>query len=234
MASELKKDYTDILRDLKEKIKSARVKATVAINNALLSIYWEVGDTIRVQEQTEGWGTKIVEKLATDLKNEFPDMQGLSLRNLRYMRDFAIAYPEFIMLQHKSIDSTSPESQSYSILQRSVAKLPWGHNCTLLDKLKNPVERLFYVQKAIQNGWTRDMLINQIESELYKRQGSLSNNFSLTLPAYNSELAVQIFKDPYNLDFLMLTESARERDLEDALVNHMTKMLLELGGWVCL
>ena len=211
MADMVSKNYMTVLQTLKERIRQARLRAVVAVNNELLTVFWEIGNTIRKQEKAEGWGTKTVERLASDLKIEFPDMKGLSPRNLRYMREFVLAYPKFI------------------ILQQSVAKLPWGHNCTLLDKLKQPEERLFYAQKAIQNGWTRALLVNQIESGLHKRQGMLTSNFTSSLPAYESELAMQLFKDPYQLDFIMLGEEAKERDLENALMNQVTKFLLELG-----
>lgn len=230
MAGGVSKNYMDVLQNLKERIRLARVRAVVAVNNELLSVFWEIGDTIRKQEAAEGWGTKTVERLANDLKTEFPDMKGLSPRNLRYMREFVVAYPKFTILQRSvaKLNNTN-KNLSVTILQQAVAKLPWGHDCTLLDKLKQPEERLFYAQKAIQNGWTRAMLINQIESGLHKRQGTLTNNFSNALPAYESELATQIFKDPYQLDFIMLNEAAKEKDLEHALMNQITKPLLELG-----
>ena len=181
------------------------------------------------RNKQEGWGTKVVDHLAADLKAEFPEMKGLSPRNLRYMREFAIAYPQFLILQDGIAKLEASENEDAAILQRSVAKLPWGHNCTLLDKLKLPAQKLFYASKAIQNGWTRDMLVNQIENGLHKQIGALSNNFGVTLPAYDSELALQLFKDPYNFDFLQIGEEAKERDLENALIQHITKMLLELG-----
>ncbi len=229
MTSEISKNYTSILQDLKEKIRRARLQATIAVNNELLNVYWEIGEAIRIQEQIEGWGTKTIERLAKDLRLEFQDMKGLSPRNLRYMRDFALAYPQFTVLQGRVEMSEINENQHFVILQRSVAKLPWGHNCTLLDKVNQVEERAFYAQKTVQNGWTRDMLVNQIESGLFKRQGAITNNFEVTLPDYQSELALQLFKDPYHLDFVMLGEEAKEKDLEDALMNHITKLLLELG-----
>jgi predicted nuclease of restriction endonuclease-like (RecB) superfamily len=225
----LSKNYGEILQLLKDKIKGARLRATIAVNNELLSVYWEIGDTINKQELLQGWGTKTIEKLAADLKIEFEDMKGLSSRNLRYMRDFALAYPQFTILQQSVAKLQGNENEMITILQRSVAKLPWGHICSLLDRLKEEVERNFYLQKAVENGWTRNMLVNQIESGLYKRQGALTNNFQLTLPSYESELAKQLFKDPYHLDFVMLGAEAKERDLENALMNHITKLLLELG-----
>lgn len=230
MANSFSKNYMDVLQDLKEKIRQARLRAVVAVNNELLSVFWEIGNTIRKQEKAEGWGTKTVERLAKDLKIEFPDMKGLSPRNLRYMREFVVAYPRFTILQRSvaKLDNNT-KTQPFTILQQSVAKLPWSHNCTLLDKLKQPEERLFYAQKTIQNGWTRAILINQIESELHKRQGMLTSNFATALPAYESELAMQLFKDPYQLEFILLGEEAKERDLENALMNQVTKFLLELG-----
>lgn len=226
----IEKNYYSILDSLKEKIRNARVKAAVLVNTQLLSTYWEIGHAINEQELQSGWGKKTIDQLAADLKAEFPDMKGLSPRNLRYMRDFAVAYPRFLILQDSLAKSESAGNEEAAILQRSVAKLPWGHNCTLLDKLKLPAQRLFYATKAIQNGWTRDMLVNQIENGLHQQIGTLSNNFPATLPAYDSELALQLFKDPYNFDFLQLSEEAKERDLENALMQHLTKMLLELGG----
>ncbi len=145
------------------------------------------------------------------------------------MRAFSEAFPDFTTVQGSIAQSQNVEEQTSIIVQRAVAQLPWGHICTLLDKLKANDERLFYAQKVIQNGWTRDLLVNQIESGLYKRQGALTNNFKLTLPAYESELTTQLFKDPYHLDFVMLGKQAKERDLENALMNHITKLLLELG-----
>lgn len=225
----LEATYYSILTSLKEKIRNARVKAAVLVNTQLLSTYWEIGNAINEQEQQAGWGKKIVDQLAADLKAEFPDMKGLSPRNLRYMREFAIAYPHFLILQDAVAKLEATENEDAAILQRSVAKLPWGHNCTLLDKVKLPAQKLFYASKAIQNGWTRDMLVNQIENGLHKQIGALSNNFGITLPAHDSELALQLFKDPYNFDFLQIGEEAKERDLENALIQHITKMLLELG-----
>lgn len=229
MTAELGKNYRTVLQDLKEKIRQARLRAILAVNNELLKVYWEIGDTISREEQSEGWGKKIIDRLAKDLRLEFQDMKGLSPRNLRYMRDFARAYPEFLILQQAVATLEIDENQPNIILQRCVAKLPWGHNCTLLDKLSLTEERSFYAQKAVQHGWTRDLLVNQIEGGLHKRQGALTSNFGVVLPAYQSGLATQLFKDPYHLDFVMLGDEASEKDLEDALMTHITKLLLELG-----
>lgn len=245
MASELNKNYADIISRLKEKIKQARLQAAVIVNKQLIDLFWEIGNTILQQQKKEGWGTKIIDRLAADLKSEFPDMKGLSARNIKYMRAFAEAYPNFTIVQPavaqlQSIDKEPSEfvqvplaqtgsSSNPLIMQAALAQLTWYHHITLLDKIKEPEIRNFYTQKTAENGWSRNVMVHQIESGLHKRQGALTNNFKLTLPAYDSELATQLFKDPYQFDFLMLAEEAKERDLENALMNHITKLLLELG-----
>jgi predicted nuclease of restriction endonuclease-like (RecB) superfamily len=223
-------NYGFILHQLKEKIKAARAKAIWSVNKALLSVYWEIGNAILEQEEQQGWGARIVEKLALNLKFEFPDMKGLSPRNLRFMRDFSVAYPLFLILQQTAAKNELPESQVDIILQQAAAKLPWGHHQVILIKLKTLEERCFYIQKTFENGWSRSILEHQIEGGLYKSQGSLSNNFKHTLPSNQSGLTLQVFKDPYNFDFIMLGEKAKERDLESALMTHLTKVLLELGS----
>ncbi|MFN6946794.1 MAG: YhcG family protein [Cytophagaceae bacterium] len=222
-------NYGSILTQLKEKIKTAQTKAVLAVNNELLKVYWEIGAVISEQEKVAGWGSKVVEKLASDLKIEFPTMKGLSPRNLRYMRDFSLAYPQFLILQQAAANFEKADNQIDQILQQAAAKLPWGHHQVLLIKIKPLEERCFYIQKCVENGWSRSILEHQIESGLYKRQGALTHNFANTLPAYQSELTQQLFKDPYQFDFVMLGESAVERDLEDALIVHVTNFLLELG-----
>ncbi|MCU0419830.1 MAG: PDDEXK nuclease domain-containing protein [Cyclobacteriaceae bacterium] len=243
MSSELDKNYGQILQHLKEKIKQARLRASVVVNAQMLQVYWEIGQTILEQQKKLGWGAKIIDRLAADLKIEFGDMKGLSVRNLKYMRAFAEAYPQFmqpLVAQLQSTDNQSAEivqvepaqfvNQSINeIVQVPLAQLTWYHHTTLLDKVKEPEVRVFYIQKAVENGWTRDMLVNQIESGLYKRQGALIHNFKQTLPDYQTDLAQQLFKDPYQFDFLMLGAAARERDLENAIINHITKVLIELG-----
>lgn len=220
--------YGELLHKLKEKIKSAQQRAILAVNNELLSVYWEIGNSIAEQEFQAGWGGKIIDKLAGDLKAEFSGMKGLSPRNLRYMRDFAVAYPSF--LQQHAANVELAENKQDAILQQAAAKLPWGHHQVLLTRLKTIDERAFYIHRAVENGWSRSVLEHQIESGLYRTQGALVSNFKSTLPAYQSELTSQVFKDPYNFDFIMLGEQAKERDLEDALMSHVTKVLLELGA----
>lgn len=220
--------YGELLQMLKEKIKAAQLKAIHTINNELLSVYWEIGNSISIQEKAAGWGGKIVDKLAADLKAEFPEMKGLSSRNIRYMRDFALAYPFF---QKKDLqDLEFIENKEVIILQQLAAKLPWGHHQVLLTKLKTEQERVFYIKKTVENGWSRSVLEYQIEIGLFKSQGALVNNFNATMSSNECDLTTQIFKDPYNFDFIMLNEKAKERDLENALMTHVTKVLLELGS----
>lgn len=217
----------EIFHSLKEKIRQARLRANALVNIELLRLYWEIGHIILIQQKEEGWGTKVVDKLAVDLKNEFPDMKGLSIRNIKYMRAFAEAYPEFGFVQANPAQFQNENNNL--IVQVPLAQISWYHHITLLDKVKEPETRLFYIRKTVENNWSRDVMVHQIESALHKRLGALSNNFESTLPAYQSDLAKQLFKDPYQLDFLMLGEEAKERDLETALLKHITKFLLELG-----
>jgi predicted nuclease of restriction endonuclease-like (RecB) superfamily len=203
--------YNDFLEDLKQRIRQTQVKAALAVNQELVLLYWQIGREILEKEQAQGWGAKVVERLALDLKREFPDMKGFSARNIRYMKAFAEAY----------LDET--------ILQRSVAKLPWRHNIALLEKLKSGEERLWYAQQAIENGWSRDVLVLQIEGQLHRRLGGAVTNFEQVLPKSQSDLAQSLLKDPYHLDFLSLGKEVQERDLENALVTHIRDFLLELG-----
>lgn len=203
--------YQSWLTDLKERVKRAQLKAASAVNTELIQLYWHIGKSILGKQAELGWGTKVVDQLAKDLRQAFPDMKGFSPRNLKYMRAFAEAYPK------------------PSIVQQGVAQIPWGHNVRLLDKVKDHDERLWYVQKTIQNGWSRNILTMQIETGLYKRQGKAISNFEHTLPAAQSDLARQTLKDPYNFEFLGIAEDALEKEVERASLEHIRTFLLELG-----
>jgi predicted nuclease of restriction endonuclease-like (RecB) superfamily len=203
--------YDRFLKDLKHRIRNAQVKAALAINQEMVMLYWSIGRDILQRQESEGWGAKVIDRLAKDLQNAFPDVTGLSARNLKYMRSFAAAYPD------------------EAIVQRSVAQLPWRHNIVLIEKLKDPEQRLWYAAQTTDSGWSRDILAMQIDSDLYRRQGGAVTNFDRTLPSPQSDLAQQLLKDPYNFDFLSLGKDAQERDLERALVLHIRDFLLELG-----
>lgn len=246
--------YVDILSDLKNKIQIARQKAAITVNSQLLSIYWEIGNTILKQQQQEGWGTKIIERLSSDLKKEFPDIKGFSVRNIKYMRSFAEAWPSFPFVQARlaqlsdailqqpaaklaSSQSVQPpvaqiqntEKQDGIFVQAALAQISWYHHITLLEKIKDPDIREFYIQKTIQNGWSRDVMAAQIRSKLHLRVGNAITNFDNTMPPFRSDLARQTLKNPYLLDFIDLREEIRERDLEWGLLQHLKQFLLELG-----
>ncbi len=203
--------YPLILETLKNQIRSTQLRALLSVNTAMLSLYWHIGRTILDQQQIAGWGGKVIEQLSLDLRKEFPDMQGISPRNLKYMRKFAESYPD-------------PE-----FVQRPVAQLSWGHHCSLMDRVKTLEERLFYMQQVLENGWSREMLNVQIQNSLFARKGKSITNFQEKLPEPQSALAQQTLKDPYIFDFLTLASDYQEKDLENALIDHITKFLLELG-----
>jgi len=204
-------NYPELLSMLKEKIRNSQLKAAVSVNTELIQLYWEIGREILQKQKDEGWGTKVIEKLAKDLKSVFPQMAGFSPRNLFYMKQFAEAYPEF------------------SILQQAAAKIPWGHNMVLIDKLDDLDKRIWYARKTIENGWSRNTLEMWIESDLYGRQGKAITNFAATLPQADSDLANAELKDPYCFDFLRIREKADEAEIEEGLVEHIQKVLIELG-----
>jgi predicted nuclease of restriction endonuclease-like (RecB) superfamily len=196
---------------MKERIHRAQVKAALAVNRELVLLYWQMGREILTRQQYEGWGAKVIGRLAADLKREFPEMKGFSSRNLTYMRAFAEAYPD------------------EQIVQEVLAQITWYHNIALIDKLKSLDERLWYAHKTVEQGWSRNALVLQIESGLYRRMGEASTNFEQTLPAPQSDLAQQILKSPYNFEFLELSDTAQERDFERALVDRIRDFLMELG-----
>jgi predicted nuclease of restriction endonuclease-like (RecB) superfamily len=187
------------------------VRAALSVNRELVLLYWQLGRDILTRQRQQGWGAKVIDRLARDLQKEFPDMKGFSPRNLKYMRAFAEAYP------------------NEPIVQEVLAQITWYHNIALIEKLKSPEERLWYAQKTVENGWSRNVLVHQIETGLHRRLGAALTNFDRTLPKPQSDLAQQLLKDPYNFDFLSLGQEVQERDLERALVNHIRDFLLELG-----
>ncbi len=204
--------YTDWLAELKSRIHSAQQQATLAVNRELVLLYWQIGRDILVRQADQGWGAKVIDRLAHDLRNAFPKMKGFSPRNLKYMRAVAEAWPE-------------PE-----FVQQAAAQLPWFHLCTLIDKLATREERDWYLAKAVEHNWSRNVLVMQIETRLRERQGKAVANFEQRLPKPQSDLARESIKDPYRFDFLGLTDEAQEREIESALVQHVTRFLLELGA----
>lgn len=204
--------YADWLTELKTRIHNAQQRAALAVNRELVLLYWQIGCDILERQSREGWGAKVIERLAHDLRNAFPTMKGFSPRNLKYMRAFAQAWPEA------------------EFVQQAAAQLPWFHLCTLIDKLKTREERDWYLARAAEHSWSRNVLEMQIEMNLRGRSGQAVTNFELRLPRPQSDLARESLKDPYRFDFLGLGEAAQEREIEDALVQQVTRFLLELGA----
>lgn len=204
-------DYELFLRELKERIRTAQIKAAVAVNKELILLYWQIGQEILVRQQQQGWGTNVINRLAQDLQKEFREMKGFSARNLSYMRSLALSCPD------------------EQILQEVLAKLTWYHNIALLEKIKVQEERLWYAQKAVEQGWSRNVMVLQIESGLYNRQGGAITNFEQRLPPAQSDLVQSVMKDPYLFSFLSLENERSERVLERALIDHIRAFLLELG-----
>jgi len=205
-------DYALWLDDLKTRIHAARQRAALAVNRELVALYWHIGHDILARQAAQGWGSKVIERLAHDLRVAFPGMKGFSRANLMYMRAFAEAWPDA------------------AIVQQAVGQLPWGHNLVLLTKLKAPEQRLAYAQAAIEHGWSRSVLNIHIETRRLERSGQAITNFPERLPAPGSDLAQQSLKDPYLFDFLDVGNEADEREIESALVKHITQFLLELGA----
>jgi len=203
--------YSVFLGNLKKRIQQERLKAVLSANAALVMMYWDIGTSILQKQHEEGWGAKVIDRLSYDLKNAFPEMSGFSPRNLKYMRKFAASWPD------------------REFVQRTVAQIPWRSNLTILDKLKDRNLRLWYAEKTIDNGWSRDVLAFQIMNHLHERIGQSTNNFELSRPPSDSDMANQVFKDPYVFDFFGTAEPRREAELEQKLIDHLEKFLLELG-----
>ena len=204
------RDYADWLGALKTRIRNARVQAALAVNAELIALYWQIGRDILDRQARHGWGAKVVDQLARDLRVEFPDAKGFSRANLLYMRAVAEAWPDA------------------EIVQRVIGRLPWGQNIELL-RVKATDTRLWYAEAAIAHGWSRPVLAAQIDTGLHARQGQALTNFDRALPPATSDLARQVLKDPYQFEFLTLDAAAKERDLERAMLGRMRDLLLELG-----
>lgn len=215
------KEYKKFLVELKEKVKNSQLKAAVKVNYELLNLYWELGKKITEKQKEYSWGDSFISNLSNDLKKEFPDMKGFSVQNLKNIRYWYLFYAEYLI-------GLQPVSQLKKI-ENKIKSIPWGHNQRIMYKCKSVREAIFYIEKTIENGWSRTILEHQIDSKLYERLGSAISNFDSRLPKVQSELAKQTIKDPYNFDFLTLRDKYDERELEDALVKQITSFLLELG-----
>ena len=236
-------EYRDWLKDLKQRVRQAQVKAAVQVNTALLTFYWELGADIVERQKSAKWGSGFLTQLSADLMSEFPDMKGFSYRNIIYVRNWYLFYSEPLANSATSCctiasqavsqlpksreiekaEQPAPQLSGYSIWSQVVTKLvqiPWSHNLVIISKCKDVTEALYYVNKTIEHNWSRNVLTHQIESGLYQREGKAVTNFVETLPTPQSDLAQQLIKDPYCFDFLTLTQDFNERELEIALTDH--------------
>lgn len=240
----LDKDYLQWVKELCKRYRQSQVKAAVKVNHVVLQFYWELGKDICNKEAENRYGSKFYAALSRDLRNEMPDAEGLSERNLRYTKKYYQLYSQEIrILQQLAANSESEilqqpaakfntefTQQVANQLKRDIFSIPWGHHMLLIDKfLTEPQKALFYVQQVIENGWSRNVLHNYIDSSLYERQGKALSNFTRTLPDVGSDLAQEITRDPYNFAFTGITKPYNERILKDALLNNITKFLTELG-----
>ena len=208
----LPETYISTLEEIKRHLQHARVRAVLAANAVVIAAYWQTGKIILQRQQEQGWGTRVIDRLSHDLREAFPGMEGLSSRNLLSMKLLALAFPED------------------AIAKQPVSQLPWGHIIRLLQMVKDPAARDFYIREAITHGWSRSIMQMQIRHQLHLRHGKAQNNFPATLPPPDSDLATQAFKDPYLFDFLGTADLRREAEVEQALVDHIQQFLLEMGA----
>ena len=209
--SEMSDAYLKFIEEVKSEIQKQRISVVLNANSSMICLYWNIGRGILKKQEEEGWGAKIIDRIAKDLKDAFPEMSGFSPRNIKYMRKFAESWPDF------------------EIVQRVVAQIPWRTNISLMDKLKDEESRIWYAYKVIENGWSKTILDLQIESRLMERTGRSVNNFPAALPQADSDMVNQVFKDPYLFDFLGTDMPRREIEIERQLTEHIQSFLLELG-----
>ena len=202
--------YKEIFENIKQEVLKSQYRAMQVVNKELIFMYWHIGKII---VENSKWGNKFIDSLSIDLKLEFPEVNGFSVRNLKYMKKMAEEYPDM------------------EFVQQVVAQIPWGHNIILIDKVKNIEERKWYIKQSIINGWSRSLLTMQIESKLYERQviAEKVTNFPTTLPDIQSDLAVQTIKDPYLFDFISLKGKVKELEIEKAIIDRIKDVLIELG-----
>jgi len=218
------RSYSKWIKEVKEKVRSAQLKAAVAVNTAMLEFYWELGADIVKKQKTAKWGSGFLNRLSNDLMSEFPDIKGFSEPNLLFTKRW------FLFYNSGDSNSVTACDRIKKITVNPLFQIPWGHNRIIITKCKTVEEAFFYVLETIKNNWSRIVLTHQIESGLFKRQGKAVSNFNETLPQPDSDLAKEIIKDPYNFDFLTFSNDLNEKDLERNLIDNITKFLIELGA----
>lgn len=214
--SEAPSDYSKFITSLKEKVRSAQLRASLSVNRELIQLYWEIGKDVVQRQEKDGWGSKVIEKISKDLQNEFPGIEGFSRTNIGRMRAFYLAY------------AISPQAVG-KLEDLSIFSIPWGHNIAIIEKIKNENERLWYANMTIEEGWSRDELVGSIKRQWFKRYGKAITNFESRLPSPHSHLAQQTLKDPIHFDFLEIKDEHNEKELENGLLDHIEKFMRELG-----
>jgi predicted nuclease of restriction endonuclease-like (RecB) superfamily len=217
--------YQSWVNDIYTTIETARLQTSLKVNADLLQLYFTIGKEILDKQETQGWGAQIIDLLSADLQKHYKGESGYSIRNLKYMRQFALAYPDFPIVQVALAKLNKAETN----VQVPLAQITWYHHISLMSKVKDISERAFYILKTAQNGWSRDKMLLQVENDLYHNQGKAINNFQIALPEYRSDMARDIFKDPYKFGFLAIEEKVNEQLIEDKLIQKITDFLLEMG-----
>ena len=233
MEMQKSEEYKEWIVRIKDKIRTAQIKASLTVNSEMLNLYWEIGGSISEKLTVAHWGTKVVESMSKELRNTFPDIEGFSARNLLFMRQWFEFYQssdnQLNIIMKQFVSQLPAIGNINTDIQKLLSLIPWGHNIVIIQKNKTIGEALFYVTKTLENNWSRAVLVHQIESGLFERQGKAITNFKITLPKPHSELANETLKDPYRFGFLDFTEKIAERDIEEQLVKHIAQFLLELG-----
>jgi len=225
-------DYRELLGNIKQRVRHAQTRAVLAVNGELIRLYWEIGRMIHLRQQSSGWGAKVISRLAGDLHNELPEEKGFSERNIKRMLAFYREYSAVSFVPQAAAQTAISEKVPQAVAQIDadlLCSVPWGHHDLLQSKVKDPVQRKWYMQATVENGWSRAILQLQIEGAAYQRIGKATTNFQKTLPPADSDLVQQTLKDPYLFDFLTLEDNFHERELETGLISHLEKFLLELG-----
>ena len=225
-------DFKSWVSQLKQDIRSAQIRAAIKVNTELLRLYWRMGADICEKQKSASWGDGWLKELSRELMAEFPDMKGLSHRNLQYIRQWYLFYNQGNIIVQQVVAQLDDEKRQQAVAQISedvFFSVPWGHHLYIISQCKDVSRAVFYLKQTVENGWSRAVLLNYLDTNLYERQGKAVNNFNRLLANPQSELAAQTLKDPYNFDFLTLDGEYRERELEQALTHNVTRFLLELG-----
>lgn len=230
--------YAELLTQIKQRIRQGQTRAMQSANAEMISMYWDIGRMLHQRQQQEGWGAAVIPRLARDIRNELPEVKGFSERNIKRMLALYREYPatgEFVpqavaqIKESVKVPQVAAQTDSQDVLQHLVAKIPWGHNILLMEKVKDLKTRIWYMRAIVAQGWSRDILLHMIEGRAHARQGKAIHNFEARLPSPQSDMVQQALKDPYIFDFLTIEEPFHERELETGLIRHLEKFLLELG-----